>query len=480
MEPTTAILLALGVATLLGWGAFGMVSLHEGERRAAGLGFGLSVALALPFFLVALLDSPFRWALLGIAVVVSLAGAILFFLPIGRIDRVGQEPRGRIDERDIMFARARLEPGTPNYEAYYALWPERRLGDDKTRSLPGLLSPDSTEANPPVFWATGATFQLIEALRDAVDGPVAPKRAALQAGPCTRYLKELARFWGACDVGITELKPYHVYSHIGRGRGTYGAPIDLNHRYAIAFTVEMDLQLVGNAPAAPTLLESARQYANASGIAVQLGNLIRSMGYPARAHIDGNYRVVAPLVARDAGLGEIGRMGLLMTPRLGPRVRLGVVTTDLPLLADRPGYAASVLDYCQICQKCAGNCPVRAIPAGDREEIDGVYRWRIDQEVCFRYWCAIGTDCARCLVVCPFSYPDTKMHNMVRWAVRRSGAARRAVNWLDRAFYGAAPAPKPAPSWLPLRPRRSKPGGEDRTGDEIESCIEQGETNGTN
>ncbi|MFQ6103859.1 MAG: hypothetical protein ACE5OP_06150 [Candidatus Glassbacteria bacterium] len=52
---------------------------------------------------------------------------------------------------------------------------------------------------------------------------------------------------------------------------------------------------------------------------------IRNLGYPARTHIDGNYRVVCPLVARDAGIGEIGRMGLLMTPRLGPRVRIAVV-----------------------------------------------------------------------------------------------------------------------------------------------------------
>ena len=51
---------------------------------------------------------------------------------------------------------------------------------------------------------------------------------------------------------------------------------------------------------------------------VQLAAAIRDLGYPARAHIDGNYRVIAPLVARDAGLGEIGRMGLLMTPRWVP------------------------------------------------------------------------------------------------------------------------------------------------------------------
>ena len=476
VEPANVILTAFGVLMLLGFGAFGVTSLLEGERRAAGVALEMSIALAIPFFLATLLPPPLQWALVGLIVV---AGVSFFLLPIGRVERDREEPRARIDERDIMFARARLEPGTPNYEAYYALRPEKKASDDKTRSLPGILSAETSEAEPLVFGATEATFAYIERLRDAVDGPVAPEQAAFQIGPGTDHVKGLVRYWGARDVGITELKPYHMYSHIGRGKGTYGAPITLEHRYAIAFTVEMDPQLVGTAPAAPTILESAHQYANAAAIAVQLGNLIRSMGYPARAHIDGNYRVVAPLVARDAGLGEIGRMGLLMTPDLGPRVRLGVVTTDLPLLPDLAGYSPSVLDFCRICKKCADNCPVKAIPTGDREEIDGVLRWRIDQEVCYRYWCVTGTDCARCMALCPYSYPDTPMHNMVRWTTRHSGAARRAVLWLDRLFYGPAPMPKPAPSWLPSKPPGSKRDATKSTHGATGSEIKEGE-DGTN
>jgi reductive dehalogenase len=477
MEPATVILMALGVLVLLGFGAFGVTSLREGERRAAGVALELSIVLAIPLFLATLLPQPFRWALLGTIV---LAVVFFFLLPIGRVERDNEEPRTRIDERDIMFARARLEPGTPNYEAYYALHPKKRTSDDKSRSLPGILSPEASEVNQLIFDATDATFEYIERLHDAVNGPVASEQKAHQVGPGTGYIKGLARYWGARDVGVTELKPYHVYSHIGRGKGTYGAPITLDHRYAIAFTVEMDRQLVGTAPAASTILESARQYGSAAAIAVQLGNLIRSMGYPARAQINGNYRVVAPLVARDAGLGEIGRMGLLMTPELGPRVRLGVVTTDLPLLPDPAGYAPSVLDFCRVCKKCADNCPVRAIPTGDREEIDGVLRWRIDQEVCYRYWCVTGTDCARCMALCPYSYPDSPMHNMVRWAARNAGAARRAVIGLDRVFYGRAPAPKPVPSWLPSSSGGSRRDSAKKTRKAIESDIEQGEQHGTN
>jgi len=195
------------------------------------------------------------------------------------------------------------------------------------------------------------------------------------------------------------------------------------------------------------VMESARQYVEAARVALQLGYLIRWLGYPARAHIDGNYRVVAPLVARDAGLGEIGRMGLLMTPELGPRVRLGVVTTDLPLIPDGRRDDVSAIDFCRTCKKCAENCPSRSIPFGDREEINGALRWRIDSDSCFRYWNLIGTDCGRCMAVCPYSHPDNLAHNAVRWAIRHSGAARRGALWLDDVFYGRHPAPRPAPDW---------------------------------
>jgi ferredoxin len=205
--------------------------------------------------------------------------------------------------------------------------------------------------------------------------------------------------------------------------------------------------MVRAAPNAPAVMESGRQYVEAARIAVQLAAAIRKMGYPARAHIDGNYRLVAPLVARDAGLGEIGRMGLLMTPRLGPRVRLGVVTSSLELVADRPTRDTTVLDFCERCRKCADNCPAGAIPVGGRTEIDGAMRWCIDGDACFRYWSTIGTDCARCMSVCPYSHKDNPVHNAVRWGIRRSALFRRAAVRLDDVFYGRRPTPRPGPPW---------------------------------
>jgi reductive dehalogenase len=441
-------LVVVGLVLFLALAGFGVVSLRERELRAARSAFILAALTSLPFFAATGFAAPVRIGVLAVFAALLIVAVLFWFLPIGSSRAANGRPTRRIDERDIMFARARLEPGSTEHAAYYAMRPENKEGDDRTRALPGLLSPDAAKAEAIAFASARASFSITEALREEVDGPVAATRREAPAAETTAFVKRLALYLGACDVGIAEVRPYHVYTHVGRGTGIWGEPIQLEHRWAIAFTVEMDYAAMRCAPAAPVVAESARQYVESAKIAIQVATSIRSLGYSARAHIDGNYRVIAPLVAQDAGLGELGRMGILMTPRLGPRVRLGVVTTDVPLLPDPPGDDSSVLDFCTLCEKCAENCPSKSIPFGSRDRIDGGHRWAIEPESCFRYWNAIGTDCGRCMTVCPYSHPDNVAHGLVRWATRRSGAARRAALWLDDLFYGRRP--HPSSSRLPI------------------------------
>jgi reductive dehalogenase len=437
MESIPAIgSLIFGSLILILFFAFGWVSHNEGEHRATTISLCLAILGSTPFFLTLFFPPTIRLTLLILSASLVTLCAVLFLIPIGEVKHLNDVPKTRFDERDIVFSRARLKVESPEYEAYYSMRPENQATDDKFRKLPGLLSPAAQNYDPAIFALAKACFQLTEASREEVDGLVSS--IPLENGPerNTRDVKSLTRYLGAISVGVTELKPYHIYSNIGRGSGEYGAPITLEHPYAIAFSVEMDHRIMQMAPDAPVVLESAHQYVEAAKIAILLGYWIRSQGYPARAHIDGNYRVIVPLVARDAGLGEIGRMGLLMTPELGPRVRLGVVTTNLPLLPDKRMNGTSIMDFCTFCRKCAENCPSRSIPIGDQVEIDGAWRWRINADTCFRYWNTIGTDCGICMAVCPYSHPNTRMHNAVRWATRRSGFARRLALRMDDLFYG--------------------------------------------
>jgi len=389
--------------------------------------------------------------LLLLAGAAAVAAGLLLFLPPWPGPRFPRaEPSGRIDERTVMFSRAELRPGTDRYDAYYADHPDHRPGDDRFRRLPGLLRPGSAHHDPLAFPAGDASFAAIEPLHEIVDGEPACRRTAAAPERLVRFLKEWARHLGAADVGVTRLRPEHVYSTGGR-RDRYGKTLHHDLPLAVAFTVEMDRRMVAAAPRAPTVMESAGQYHRAAGIAVQLALWIRGLGYRARAHIDGDYLVVCPLVARDAGLGEIGRLGLLMTPAQGPRVRIGVVTTDLPLPVDVPTHDPSVLDFCTRCAKCADACPSAAIPRGPRAPVDGVPRWRIDQQACYTFWCSAGTDCARCLAVCPYSHPDNLLHRLVRSGVRRSAPFRRLALWGDDLVYGRKPPPAAIPGWMRAR-----------------------------
>jgi len=106
------------------------------------------------------------------------------------------------------------------------------------------------------------------------------------------------------------------------------------------------------------------------------------------------------LAARMAGLGWIGRSCLLVTPEVGPRVRLVTVLTDAPLAADVP-----LSRDCGACTLCVEACPAGAFtgrPFTPSEPIEA----RMDVRACARYRASAkdqsGVDiCGVCVAVCP-------------------------------------------------------------------------------
>ena len=425
-----------------------IVSYKEKEPLATKRFLLLSIVLPLPFLFLTLFDFSFQYeisiALLAITAIVVLTGLI----PFGRNKAYKQVvPTKRIDERDTMFSRNELKSGTENFIDYYNRNPDNKPIDDAWRKKPGLMNPGSSQYDPFQFASAEAGFETIAALHKEVNDPVNENKTEVKPEATTDYIKNWAKKLGAIDCGITELKDYHLYSVGGRGE-RYGKKYQKQHQFAIAITVEMDKEMVSAAPKGSIVMESGQQYLESGKIAIQLGKFIRKLGYEARAHIDGNYEVICPLVARDAGLGEIGRMGILMTPKLGPRVRIAVVTTNLPLLTNQPLHDYSMIDFCIKCKKCAVSCPSQAISFDDRKNIDGVKRWQINQEACFGLWATLGTDCGRCISVCPFSHPDNLLHNIVRTGIKNSSVFRVAAVKLDDVFYGRKPVVSEMPGWI--------------------------------
>ncbi len=425
---------------------FSIINILEKEKRAfirSAIFFLFLILLNILFLLTPIAFK--RWIFGGIVVLIFIFVSWLMSSspPRIKIEIIGQQKN--IDERDIIFTRFEHMEGTQRFKDYYQRHPEYRSIDQEIRRLPDLFSPDHMKKDSILFSLAAAEFSFLEHQLNLVKGEIFPKKLGLNEDENTRLIKRLVRYLGSELCGIGFLKQAYVYSHTGRGPEPYGQKIVLDHPYAVVFALEMNLAFVAAAPRAPVIVETGKQYVEAAKISILLAEFIRRLGYSARAHVAGsNYQAMLPPLGWEAGLGELGRLGILITTKYGPRARLGLVTTDMPLNPDEP-KVLGIQDFCEKCQKCAKNCPAGAIPYGRKEEENGVLKWVLNREECYRYWRKAGTDCAMCLYVCPFSKPDNLFHNFFRGAVSRSSRFQSLSVAGDDFFYGRNPQRKKNP-----------------------------------
>jgi reductive dehalogenase len=263
-------------------------------------------------------------------------------------------------------------------------------------------------------------------------------------------IKRVAKAFGADLIGITAFDERWVYTH------KYSAdtqkekanelPEGLDNVIVIA--ASMDHDLIQTVPSALSGTATGLGYAHDTVTVLSLGQYIRNLGYRAVESL--NDTALAVPYAIQAGLGEYGRHGLLITKEFGPRVRLGKIFTDLPLSHDRP-QRFGVKEFCDVCRRCADACPAKAIPHGEpsdrvynRSNLVGVRKWSVDAEKCFGFWVGQNSDCSICIRVCPYNKDFSKWWNRIgrwlagtplrTWMLRLDvwlgfGARRRASWW---------------------------------------------------
>ncbi|MBN2619720.1 4Fe-4S dicluster domain-containing protein [candidate division WOR-3 bacterium] len=139
-----------------------------------------------------------------------------------------------------------------------------------------------------------------------------------------------------------------------------------------------------------------------------VAEFIRSLGYHALPM--GNDTALSIPLSIDAGLGELGRLGLLVTPEHGPCVRISKIFTDIPLVPDRP-VAFGVREFCSQCTRCADACHAKAIQQTPQPSFNvvcpsnntGIERWAVDHDRCYGFWIENGSDCSNCIAACPYT-----------------------------------------------------------------------------
>jgi reductive dehalogenase len=259
-------------------------------------------------------------------------------------------------------------------------------------------------------------------------GPVAastsdPKRNA-------DNLKAASYYMGVDAVGLCKVPAWAYYSHDAGGN-----PMPAYHQNGVNLLLDQGHETMEGASGDDwiAVAQSMRAYLRFSMLGGIIGEQIRRLGYSARVHsvLDGD--VLQPPLLLLSGLGEVSRIGeVILNPYLGPRLKSGTVTTDLPMAYDKP-IDFGLQTFCQNCNKCARECPSGAISAGPKLMYNGYEIWKSDAEKCTRYRItnAAGAMCGRCMKTCPWNLEGLFAESGFRWLAMNLPQSARMLAELD-------------------------------------------------
>ena len=321
---------------------------------------------------------------------------------------IDEERVARVPKRTDMFTRSLFgDMGKPNQEA-------AREGLYVNKAAPSKAQRR----------ALGA-FLLLQ------DGPANPDGALpSNARRNAENVKAASYFIGADAVGISRCPEWSWYSHDANGD-----PLDPPHDQAISIIIDQGYDTMEGASGDDWIAvsQSMRAYLRFSLLGGVIAQQIRNLGYKAKAHTVLDGEVLQPPLLLLSGLGEVSRIGeVILNPYLGPRLKSGAITTDMPLEHDKP-IDFGLQKFCESCNKCARECPAGAITAGPKLMFNGYEIWKSDSQKCttYRVTNKAGAMCGRCMKTCPWNLEGVFKEAPFRWAAMNVPAA---APWLALPF----------------------------------------------
>lgn len=274
----------------------------------------------------------------------------------------------------------------------------------------------------------------MQGTRDPLDGfgnlPASdPKRNA-------EAIKALAYYMGAELVGICRAEPWMYYSHDDEK----GEPIAAYHPYAVVMLIDQGFETMEGSSGDDWVsgAQSMRAYMRGALLAGVIAAHLRRLGHSSRVHSNAYSELLHIPAMLMAGLGELSRIGeLVLNPFIGPRSKSVVFTSDLPLEVDRP-IDFGLQAVCNMCKKCARECPCNAIPFGPKVMFNGYEIWKPDAEKCGRYRLtnSKGSACGRCMKTCPYNREDLVESDRLLWLSIEVPESRRELIDYDDATGG--------------------------------------------
>ncbi|MEC8891261.1 MAG: hypothetical protein VX426_05970 [Chloroflexota bacterium] len=168
--------------------------------------------------------------------------------------------------------------------------------------------------------------------------------------------------------------------------------------HAVCLAYEQDYWQTQTIPSMEAEYAHYGAYEEENKKGILLAEYIREKGYHAQIHSpNDNSAPYIPMFV-EAGLGQLGANGQLLSPHFGSRSRLMIITTDAPVEYDSP-IDYGIHKFCDTCQVCVNRCPGRALV---KEKVwwRGAEKNKLMYERC-RPVMAKYEGCGVCMKVCP-------------------------------------------------------------------------------
>jgi reductive dehalogenase len=331
--------------------------------------------------------------------------------------------------------KRRDEPTTYIDEPNVARVPKR--ADMFARALFGDLGPIAQEGakNGNYVRKSAAAFAFrptLGAFLVLQDSPATAKIApsTLDAARNAANIKAACYFLGSDAVGLSRCPDWAYYSHDAAGE-----PLAPYHKNAISIIIDQGHETMEGASGDDWIAcaQSMRAYLRFSLLGGVIAQQIRNLGYDARVHSVMDGEVLQPPLLLLSGLGEVSRIGeVILNPFLGPRLKSGAITTNMPMSHDKP-IDFGLQKFCAACNKCARECPSGAITAGPKLMFNGYEIWKSDSQRCTTYRVSQknGAMCGRCMKTCPWNLEGIFAERPFRWAAINAPITARALARLD-------------------------------------------------
>ncbi|MCL2156744.1 MAG: metalloregulator ArsR/SmtB family transcription factor [Methanobrevibacter sp.] len=215
-----------------------------------------------------------------------------------------------------------------------------------------------------------------------IENPKKPKTEITDS--LLKTLKKKSEKLGVVSIGYAKI-PKDIFNNDNT----------LEYSNAIVLTYPIGREIVDEIPSEIAHELNDNLYEKFGNISYELSDILRKEGFASQVAHPKEALTDLSKLGQEAGLGYIGKSGLLISPELGPRLKVSaILTTAENLPFSEKNSHEWIKSYCKRCSKCIKKCPEDALS----EKEDKLAKAELFDAKCIG--CSLG--CTYCIESCPF------------------------------------------------------------------------------